>query len=228
MIARVLEAAGISTTSISLVREHTEKVKPPRALFVPFPLGSPLGRADAPELQHRVLCAALDLLAESSGPVLRDFPDDELDAPGAAIQASEVAPAESLPDVATETTQVRRYYEQWIETMGKTAVGVSGVPPARFRGVIRFLEAYAAGEQAEMRERPDDVPLPLYIRYCADDLKAMYFEARMMAKPGVTGEELSRWFWGRTAAGNLLRRVKQRMDASADPREKAMAFGIAR
>ena len=76
MLARALETAGIATTSISMVREHTEKVKPPRALFVPFPFGYALGRPDDPALQHRVLRAALDLLAEPAGPVLRDFPDD--------------------------------------------------------------------------------------------------------------------------------------------------------
>ena len=62
MLARALELTGISTTSISLVREHTEKVKPPRALYVPFPFGHALGRPDDPELQHRVLRAALGLL----------------------------------------------------------------------------------------------------------------------------------------------------------------------
>ena len=46
MLARALELTGVSTTSISLVREHTEKVKPPRALFVPFPFGHALGRPD--------------------------------------------------------------------------------------------------------------------------------------------------------------------------------------
>ena len=34
MLARALEAHGIATTSISLVREHTAKITPPRALFV--------------------------------------------------------------------------------------------------------------------------------------------------------------------------------------------------
>ena len=53
MLARALELTGISTTSISLVREHTGKVKPPRALYVPFPFGHALGRPDDPEPQHR-------------------------------------------------------------------------------------------------------------------------------------------------------------------------------
>lgn len=229
MIARILESAGLSTTSISLVREHTEAIKPPRALFVPFPFGSALGRPDDAEQQHRVLRAALDLLSEREGPVLRDFPDEEAGEERAApLQASAVPLSESPPDVAMETTQVRRYHEQWVQKHGKTMVGLSGIPPVRFRGVIRFLEAYAAGEPADMTERPADVPLPLFIRYCADDIKAMYYEARMMAKPGIGGEELARWFWGSTAAGTLLRRVRDRMDASDDPREKAAAFGIAR
>ena len=220
----------MSTTSISLVREHTVAVKPPRALFVPFPFGHALGRPDDPELQHSVLRATLDLLNEPSGPVLQDFLDDagNEDEPGAPVQASAVPLAETLPDVALETTQVRRYYEQWIQQKGKTAVGVSGVPPVKFRGVIRFLEAYADGQDADLPERKPDVPLPLFIRYCADDLKAMYVEARMMRQPEAAGEELARWFWGQTAVGALLRRVKERMDASDDPRTRAAAFGIAR
>src|SRR5947199_10506651 len=102
--------------SISMVREHTEKVKPPRALFVPFPFGHALGRANDPELQHRVLRAALELLVEPSGPVLRDFPDDAEpgDQPAAPAQASGIAAASSIPDdPALETTQMRRYHEQW-------------------------------------------------------------------------------------------------------------------
>jgi hypothetical protein len=211
------------------VREHTLAIKPPRALFVPFPFGSALGRADDPVIQHRVLRAALDLFDETAAPVLVDFPDEGGDrVRPAPLQASSVPVEDSIPDVAMETTQIRRYYEQWIERQGKTMVGLSGVPPVRFRGVVRFLEAYADGKPADMRERPEHVPLPLFIRYCADDLKAMYFEARLAVQPDSDGEDLARWFWGSTAAGILLRRVRDRMDSSDDPREKAMAFGIAR
>jgi hypothetical protein len=229
VIARVLESAGLSTTSISLVREHTEAIKPARALFVPFPFGSALGRPEDPVLQHRVLRAALELFDEPSGPVLRDFPDEGgMDDRPAPLQASAVPLSETEPDAAMETTQVRRYYELWLEQNGRTAVGLSRIPVERFRGVIRFLEAYADGGPADMRERPPEVPLPAFIRACADDLKAMYYEARLMLQPESTGEDVARWFWGETATGRLLRRVRDRMDASEDPREKAAAFGIAR
>ena len=76
MLARVFEEHGLVTTSISLVREHTEKVKPPRALFVPFQFGHPLGEANDPDLQTCVIHAALALLDRGSGPVLEDYSED--------------------------------------------------------------------------------------------------------------------------------------------------------
>jgi hypothetical protein len=232
VLARALEAQGVATTSISMVREHTLKVKPPRALFVPFPFGHALGRPDDPELQHRVLRAALALLGEPSGPVLRDFPDDAEpgDQPAAPTQASAIAPAAAMPDdPAMETTQMRRYHEQWLaRSGGRTALGLTGIPATRFRGVVRFLQAFAAGEDADLGERPADVPLPNFIRYCADDLKTLYFEGHLAMKPAAGGDEIARWFWAETAAGQLLRRVRDRLDASEDPAWKAAAFGVAR
>jgi hypothetical protein len=232
VLARALETAGVATTSISMVREHSEKVKPPRTLFVPFPFGHALGRPDDPDLQHRVLHAALDLLAEPAGPVLRDFPDDAEpnEQPPAPTQASAIAPAAVIPeDPALETSQMRQYHEQWLAHRGgRTAFGLAGIPATRFRGVVRFLQDFAAGEEADMEERPADVPLPNFIRYCADDWKALYFEARLAMKPSSSGDDVARWFWGETAAGQVLRRVGERLNASNDPRWKAAGFGVAR
>ena len=74
LIAAELEQRGIATTCIILVREIAEKVRPPRALFVPFPLGYPLGKPHDPEGQRRVIEAALSLL-ERTGPgtLLEDY-----------------------------------------------------------------------------------------------------------------------------------------------------------
>jgi hypothetical protein len=229
VVARAIEAAGVSTVQVSLVREHTAKVKPPRALFVPFPFGHPFGRPDEPELQHRVLRAALDLLTRGDCPVLADFPDEAEpgDEPASPVQASAVTAAASLPDPALETTQMRRFQEQWRQRTGKTAVGITGIPPTKFRGIVRFLEAFADGKEADMAER-GQTPLQLWIRRCVDDLKALYYEARLAQKPEASGEELARWFWGETATGRLIVRVKERMEASEDQRIKGAAFGIAR
>ena len=162
MLARVLEAHGIATTSISLVREHTAKIKPPRALFVPFPFGHAFGRPDDPALQRRVLRAALDLLAAPAGPVLEDFPDaaETGDVTPAPVQASAVAPTGGEPgDVVAEARAVFRDHEQWrAKNGGRTTFGLSGLAPGRFPDVVTFLERFAAGEDGDVPGRAADVP----------------------------------------------------------------------
>ena len=61
LIQRVIEYASMTTVSISLLREITEKTRPPRALFVPYPLGYPLGEPNNPDLQTRILRVAFAL-----------------------------------------------------------------------------------------------------------------------------------------------------------------------
>lgn len=75
LIAAELERHGIATVAIQLLREVAERVRPPRALFVPFPHGYPLGAPDDPALQHRVIDAALRLLEDDAlrPPVLVDY-----------------------------------------------------------------------------------------------------------------------------------------------------------
>lgn len=74
LIAAEFERRGISSVCIVLLREVAERVHPPRALWVPFRHGYPLGAPNDPPLQRRVIEAALDLLdAPGPPPVLRDF-----------------------------------------------------------------------------------------------------------------------------------------------------------
>jgi hypothetical protein len=105
-------------------------------------------------------------------------------------------------------------------------VGLTQIPPTRFRGVIRFLEAIADGQDADLRDRPPTLSLSRFIRCCADDIKALYYEARLVTVPDATGAELAVWFWGETAAGQLLRRVRDRLAVAEDPDLRAVAVGI--
>ena len=73
LIQRAIEYAGITTVSISLLRVITERIRPPRALFVPFPLGYPLGEPDNRNLQIRIMRAAFALLPRTDVPVLENF-----------------------------------------------------------------------------------------------------------------------------------------------------------
>ena len=72
LIQRAVETTGISTVSITLIENITKKVKPPRALSVPYGFGHPLGEPNNPELQHAIIAEALSLLAdETSPPILK-------------------------------------------------------------------------------------------------------------------------------------------------------------
>lgn len=74
LIASVIEKAGIPTVSLSLLREVSEKVRPPRTLFAPFPIGYPLGAPNQPKLQDSIIRGALDLLELTAPlPILRSY-----------------------------------------------------------------------------------------------------------------------------------------------------------
>ncbi len=68
-----IEDRGIPTASITMLAEITEKIRPPRALAVPYPLGFPLGEANNPELQTEVLRQLLALVSRDDVPVLEEL-----------------------------------------------------------------------------------------------------------------------------------------------------------
>ena len=53
-----------------MLPEITRKVRPPRALSVPWPLGFPLGEPGEPASQRKALGALLALLLRTDVPVL--------------------------------------------------------------------------------------------------------------------------------------------------------------
>jgi hypothetical protein len=74
LVGAELERQGIATVAVQLLRFVAERVRPPRALVVPFPHGRPLGRPHDPAVQRAVVLAALALLerADLAPPVLVD------------------------------------------------------------------------------------------------------------------------------------------------------------
>ncbi|HEY4641021.1 MAG TPA: hypothetical protein VII75_06725 [Thermoanaerobaculia bacterium] len=72
LIAAELERRGIATVCVILLREIAEKVRPPRALVVPFNHGYPLGAPNDAALQTSVIEAALALLERDDVPVLME------------------------------------------------------------------------------------------------------------------------------------------------------------
>lgn len=68
LIQRSVESAGIATISISLSKDITEKLRPPRALFVGFPLGHPIGYPHQVSVQRRVVRLLLKYLKKIDSP----------------------------------------------------------------------------------------------------------------------------------------------------------------
>ncbi|MBM3491152.1 MAG: hypothetical protein FJX68_12015 [Alphaproteobacteria bacterium] len=210
-LAHYLEQEGVPTTQVSLIREHSERIRPPRALWVSFPLGRPLGPPDQPEFQRRVLLAALRLLERASGPVLEDFPDDEPATPemeGWACPVNLPAPPQPdglLPAVVAEIERLRPWYELARERRGRTTFGASGLAA---EDTARYLSGYL-DDPAPPNPRPEVKPADL-LKLASEDLKAFYFEAAA-AQPGASGDRLADWFWAETAAGRLHFALQKRL-----------------
>ncbi|MDP9357198.1 MAG: hypothetical protein M3R02_18315 [Chloroflexota bacterium] len=68
---RAIERRGIPTVSVTVARDVTEHVKPPRAVFVPFMMGHHFGVPFHRDLQRRIILEALGRLtqAEQSGEI---------------------------------------------------------------------------------------------------------------------------------------------------------------
>lgn len=83
LVAAELERQGISTVAIQLLRHVAERVRPPRALLVPFRHGYPLDQPAHPRRQCLVIDAALGLLEDPAltPPALVEF--DPLSVPEA-------------------------------------------------------------------------------------------------------------------------------------------------
>jgi len=88
---------GIPTTSITSALDITRLVRPPRAVFLNFPLGHQAGKKFEPELQKDILRDALDALATIKEPgTILELPyrwsDDDTWEEHVTIEESEEAP----------------------------------------------------------------------------------------------------------------------------------------
>lgn len=75
LVARVLEAGGISTVTYTNARDISASAGNPRQVFLNYPLGNPAGRSHDPENQRSVLRAGLTLLEDAERPgIIVDLP----------------------------------------------------------------------------------------------------------------------------------------------------------
>lgn len=225
-LAHYLEEKGIPTTQISLIREHTEKIRPPRALWVPFELGRPLGAPNDAAFQKKVVASALELLERQDGPVLELF---EQEAPVSAEPESADAEAWSCPvnfsqpaqdqtdleekisAFRREVTELMPWYELGQKNRGRTSVATFG--PDRAADI---LCDYLSDSPPETGNH--EISLAVAIRLAVQDLKTFYYEA-VVSKPGAkepTSRQFADWFWARTSAGDIIKAVKEKCSGESD------------
>ena len=191
-------------------------MRPPRALWVPFELGRPVGPHGNPAFQTRVVRAALELLERGEGPVLEDFPEDEPPATAADVplacpvsfagSASELDLEDQLPEAfRAEVAGLRDWYDDAVRQRQRTTANSVGLAPD---AVAEFLAAFARGEDPAS-------PLPevspgMALKMATEDLKAYYNES-MTARPGGNTDPVSleNWFWGETVAARMLNEVRK-------------------
>lgn len=211
-LGHYIEREGVPTAQISLIREQTAAIRPPRALWVPFMLGRPFGAPHEPEFQRRVLRASLSLFESASGPVLEDFPDDapatdareeEFVCP-VSFAATDVKESDLAEAMQREIAQLAPWYDLAVRRRGRTTVGVSGMR-------VEDAASHAAG-YVDGAARPPATPgwsAGVALKRACDDVKAYYYEA-VGAQPGnLSAQAIDKWFWRETAAAKVFLAIQQ-------------------
>lgn len=220
------------TTGISLVREHTVQLRPPRALWVSFDLGRPFGAPHDAGLQTRTLTAALALLERRDGPVvLEDFPEDAPAATQDEMTEGLACPiplprppaddkADAVAMVEAEMALLAPWYEIAAAARGGTTVGVSGLDLADALAVLGAIAASGVASPAP------SLNLAQTVRFASEDLRNWYLESASARPGGSAGPRaLADWFWGETAAGRLILQLQPICAASSDKALRALAAG---
>ena len=227
-LAHYLEAEGVPAVAISLIRLHTEKVRPPRALWVPFELGRPLGAPNDPAFQTRVIAAALGLLEVASGPVvLEDFPEDDptaVDVPHWQPPFDLTAGMPDLADGATldralrqEVLTIAPFHERFVAANGRTTIGLSGLT------IDECAVRLAASLSGTPPATNDPAVSPVQeLRWAVDDLKAYYLEAMSADDAMPSSRQMQAWFWDCTLAARVIIALRRQLVASEDKRSQAI------
>jgi hypothetical protein len=229
VLSHFIEEEGVPTAGISLIRPHTEVIKPPRALWVPFELGHPLGPPGDAEFQKRVLTALLKLLETPQGPILEDFPEDEPESDEVTVLSCPVDFTHGIDVSANadeflnafhrEIIAMRPWYDMAVNKRQRTTVGVSGIS---LENLGDFIYAFIKGESPENPR--SDIPLASTLKFAVEDLKAYYIEG-ITVQPGQTNASskiLQDWFWNTTVCGKVFLALKKVCEASPDDMMRMM------
>ncbi len=218
-LAHYFEDEGLATVVIALVREHVEKMRPPRALWVPFELGRPLGEPDDVELQRQVLTAALALLDRPAlEPVLEDFAVDHNRVVDEAGWHGPVTG--SANDAVAEVSGLLPLWQAYTNRTARTSTGISGLEPL---SAVEFIQRFFTDDPMH---NPKGMAVVSRARFCVDDIKAFYFEAALADGGRPSSPQLGEWFWNQTLGGKMLLEFQDRVANDEDRNLRLIASSL--
>ena len=225
-LGHYLEEAGIATVAIALIRPQAENTRPPRALWVPFEVGRPLGPPSDTAFQKRVILAALGLLVAKRRPsLIVDFPDDDpREAPDPGWRPP-IEPTAILREAAAlagvveaELRALAPSYARSCTARERSTVGLSSLAPAACGD---YVAAWLRGERPASPVA--DMSPALALRFAIDDLKAFALEAALAPGGKPSSQQLGDWLWNETALGAALQTLRRDCLAGDDERLKTVA-----
>ena len=217
-LAHYLEKAGIPTSQISLIRKHTEELRPPRALFVPFELGRPFGNPNDPDLQRAVLRSALELLTENDGPIIADFKylddckiQDSSSITGWACPVNLEKPTSvvtDLDELASKLMQEVRLLEPWYHESMKNLKGrkLNGLTNYTNEELIIFLINFI--KNPNLDSFIVNEPIERALKLACDDLKYFYFQAALARPDGASDLKINEWLYRHTNLGKAFFQIR--------------------
>jgi hypothetical protein len=218
-LGHYIEREGVATAQVSLIREQTAAIRPPRALWVPFMLGRPFGAPNEPDFQRKVLRTLLSLFERASGPVLEDFPEEapasdaspESFACPVNFSAASVDARDPVNAMRREIAQLVPWYDLALRRRGRTTVGISGL-------TVEEAASHAASYLDGAPPPPVDpgVSAGVALKRACDDVKAFYYEAAAAQPGNLSAQAIDNWFWRETAAAKVLVAIQQICAKSSD------------
>lgn len=202
---------------VSLIREHSAALQAPRALWVPFIMGRPLGVPGDAAFQRRVLLAALKLLDAPAGPFIADYAEDapqvtgeESEGYACAVSFAKAVAADGIAGaMQSEIAELAPWHELATRKHGRSIATLSGLG---INAAAKFLTDFVA-DPATPAYRAE-LSSELALRLAVQDLRAYYVEAAA-AQPGArVALQAQHWLYQETALGQLLFKLRDACLAS--------------
>ena len=206
-LAHILEAEGLATVALLPSPDIAERMRPPRVLVAPFPLGRPFGRPGDAAFQRAVLEQALGLLGRPEGPVLDVFPEVIEDEAADALTCP--IPARHDPGLPPAVDEARGLRAAFARAAGG---GVATADPALVEEALLGFDRLANGTPWK------EAGLPRDVLGAAHAVLGYYQQAALALVDHVpAARSAETWFVHHTAAGETLRAAQRALRSQGAP-----------